>query len=48
MGKYEELKSDMEYEVILIDAIDASETPIERLKKKSGRINELKTGRPIK
>lgn len=31
MGKYEELlKSDMEYEVILLDA---SETPIERLKK---------------
>ena len=34
-GKKELLKSDMEYEVILIDA---SETPIERPKKKSERI----------
>lgn len=36
-GKKELLKSDMEYEVILIDA---SETPIERPKKKSERRKE--------
>jgi len=33
-GRKAVLKSDMEYEVLLIDA---SETPIERPKKKSGR-----------
>ena len=36
-GKKELLKSDMEYEVILIDA---SETPIERPKKKSEKRKE--------